>query len=97
MKKTILLAAICIAGFVSAKGGETNKKLQYAYLYQSTCGWTFNMYTDTPVGQMSASQYDDYMDELLEVNDRVCKLHGVKSLEVFTFNESFSTIIKDAV
>lgn len=62
--------------------------------YQSTCGWTFNMYTDTPIGLMTASQYDDYMDELMEVNERVCKLHGIKAVEVFTFNKKFSNTIK---
>lgn len=79
---------LCIIGLVSAKSGEVNSKegnnkLQYGYLYQSTCGWTFNMYTDTPIGQMAPSQYDNYMDELSETNDRVCKLHGEKPVEVF--------------
>lgn len=97
MKKTILLASIFIVGFASAKNVFASQKLQYAYLYQSTCGWTFNMYTDTPIGLMTASQYDDYMDELMEVNERVCKLHGIKPVEVFTFNEKFSNTIKGKI
>lgn len=99
----LLILSLGFTGLVSAKSGEVSFKakavLQYGYLYQSTCGWTFNMYTDTPIGQMSASQYDDYMDELIETNDRICKLHGVKPVENFTFNlkNSFNVITKERI
>ncbi|EJL76095.1 hypothetical protein [Chryseobacterium populi] len=68
----------------------TNKAFfyRYAYLYQSTCGWTFNMYTETPVGQMTPDQYDDYIDELITMNDHVCKLHGDKPIEGYVYNQN---------
>lgn len=68
--------------------------IPYGYLYQSTCGWTFTMSSNVALQDMTDSEYDDYMDELIETNARVCKLHGEKPVYNFTFNENQSSKVK---
>lgn len=98
MKKLLVLVSLGFIGTINAKDSEVKSNLKekkitneilyrYAYLYQSTCGWTFNMYTETPVGQMTADQYDDYIDELISKNDYVCKLYGDKPNEGYVVNQ----------
>lgn len=73
---------------------EANLFIPYGYLYQSTCGWTFTMSSNVALQDMTDSEYDDYMDELIETNARVCKLHGEKPVYNFTFNENQSSKVK---
>lgn len=82
------------SGLLSAKNGEVklndkkfDKKLQYGYLYQSTCGWTFNMTSNVAIQNMTDAQYRDYMADVIDTNDHVCKLHGDKPVEGYVFNQ----------
>jgi hypothetical protein len=104
MKKLLPLVTLVFTGLVSAKNSDTNfslkkeekenisKILRYAYLYQSTCGWTFNMYTEVPVGQMTDEEYDDYIDELISKNDYVCKIHGIKPIEGYVQKDTLGKL-----
>jgi hypothetical protein len=105
MKKLIVLLALGFVGLISAKDSEiklsfkekkiTSKILyRYAYLYQSTCGWTFNMYTETSLGLMTNDQYDDYIDELISKNEYICKLYGNKPTEGFAFKQKNSNEVR---
>lgn len=73
---------------------EADLLIPYGYLYQSTCGWTFTMSSNVALQDMTDSQYDDYMDELIETNARVCKLHGEKPVYNFTDNHNNSSEVK---
>lgn len=72
-------------------------EIQWHYLYQSTCGWTFNMTSDIAIQNMTDDQYEDYMDEVVTMNNQICKLHGEKPVTTFTFNELYTSKVKERV
>ncbi|GAB0155199.1 hypothetical protein CHRYSEOSP005_04600 [Chryseobacterium sp. Alg-005] len=77
------------------KSSKAFGELQWHYLYQSTCGWTFNMTSDIGIQNMTDEQYEDYMDEVVAMNNQICKLHGEKPVTNFTFIEMNTSEIKE--
>ncbi|MBB4805650.1 hypothetical protein HNP38_000922 [Chryseobacterium defluvii] len=66
-------------------------ELKWHYLYQSTCGWTFNMTSDIAIQNMTDEQYENYIDEVITMNNQICKLHGEKPVNNFTFIKMMNT------
>jgi len=67
---------------------------EYGYLYQSTCGWTFTMPSNIAIQNMTQSQYDDYWEGVVNMNERVCKLHGEKPTYNYAFNQKSSSDVE---
>ncbi|WP_288375718.1 hypothetical protein [uncultured Chryseobacterium sp.] len=77
------------------KSSKAFGELQWHYLYQSTCGWTFNMTSDIEIQNMTDEQYEDYMGEVVAMNNQICKLHGEKPVTNFTFIETKTFEMKE--
>lgn len=65
---------------------EVDRLIPYGYLYQSTCGWTFTMSSNIAIQDMTESEYREYWLDVIDNNERVCKLHGEKPVYNFTDN-----------
>jgi len=73
---------------------EADLLIPYGYLYQSTCGWTFTMSSNIAIQDMTESEYREYWLDVIDNNERVCKLHGEKPVYNFTDNHNNSSEVK---
>ncbi|MDH6253320.1 hypothetical protein M2347_003047 [Chryseobacterium sp. H1D6B] len=108
MKKFLSIAVLGAAGLMSAKNSKTGqhfktnekistKLIEYQYLYQSTCGWTFTMISSYPIETMTPAQYRNYMADVLDKNNHTCKLHGQKLTYDFTLNQNLSDVKNERI
>lgn len=80
MKKVLLLAAFGVAGLMSAKNTRSvemkkqslKKNILWSYLYESTCGTTFTVSINKPIGDLNAAEQEAYNENLEAQNAAAC-------------------------